>query len=55
MNKIRKYLLEVLDEKAWKDFKKVYKEDGLGSNLNEALINVIKNYLKTRKKKKTKR
>lgn len=39
---MKKYLLLVEDEKAWNQFAKHYKKKGLGSNLDEAIMELIR-------------
>lgn len=38
---MKKYLLIIEDEDAWEKFKKAYKKNGWGKNLDEAIMNAI--------------
>ena len=43
---MRKYLLSIDTEKevSWEEFKKTYKQQGLGTNLDEAIMSLIKKH-----------
>ena len=40
---MKRYLLTIVEDKEWKTFAKHYKEQGLGNNLDEAIMGLIKN------------